>query len=98
MSAIGAALSFPFTNVGSTSVPQTLKLTNIGNQSLSVSNISSPTDFPLQSTSTCTNGENLASGSNCSVTYAFAPSEGGVLSETSTLTDNNLNVSGAQQV
>ena len=83
VSAAGAPLKFPYTNVGSSSVPQSLKLTNIGNQSLSLASVSATTDFPLQTTGTCTvtanSGQTLASSSNCSLAYAFHPTVGGVL-------------------
>jgi hypothetical protein len=101
VSAAGAPLNFPYTNVGSSSVPQSLKLTNIGNQSLSLASVSATTDFPLQTTGTCTvtanSGQTLASSSNCSLAYAFHPTGGGVLNEAATLTDNNLNATNAQQ-
>jgi Chitobiase/beta-hexosaminidase C-terminal domain/IPT/TIG domain/Domain of unknown function (DUF4091)/Family of unknown function (DUF6067) len=99
---LGALLTFPYTNVGSSGVPQSLKLTNIGNQSLSIANVSAATDFPLQTTGNCTvtanNGQSLASGANCTLTYVFDPTTGGVLNEAATLTDNNLNVPNAQQL
>ncbi len=101
VSAAGQPLSFPFTNVGSTSVPQSIKLANIGNQSLTLSSLSATTDFPLQSGGTCaltpTSGQSLAVSTTCSLSYAFHPTTGGVLNESATLTDNNLNVSGAHQ-
>jgi hypothetical protein len=101
VSAVGFPLNFPFTNVGSSSVPQSLHLNNIGNQTLTFSSVSATTDYPLQSTGTCTltatNGQSLATGANCSLTYLFHPTQGGTLNETATLTDNNLNVANAQQ-
>jgi sugar lactone lactonase YvrE len=101
VNAAGMTLNFPFTNVGSSSVPQSLVLTNIGNQSLNLSSVSATTDFPLQTTGTCTlsptSGQTLASGGNCSVAYLFQPTMGGVLNEAATLTDNNLNAANAQQ-
>jgi len=99
---VGAPLNFPYTNVGSTSVPQSLKLTNIGNKSLTLSSVSATTDFPLQTSGTCTvtahSGQSLATSTNCSLNYAFDPTTGGVLDESATLTDNNLNTSGATQL
>jgi hypothetical protein len=101
VSAAGAPLNFPFTNVGSSSVPQSLKLTNIGNQSLNLASLSAATDYPLQTGGTCTltptSGQTLATSTNCSVSYAFHPTTGGVLNETATLTDNNLNATNAHQ-
>jgi len=98
---VGTTLNFPYTNVGSSSVPQSLSLNNIGNQSLTLSTVSATTDFPLQTSGTCTvtahSGQSLAASTTCSVTYVFDPTTGGVLDESATLTDNNLNVSGATQ-
>jgi hypothetical protein len=99
---VGAPLNFPYTNVGSTSVPQSLTLNNIGNASLTLSSVSATTDYPLQSSGTCTvtaqSGQSLATSANCSVSYAFHPTTGGVLDESATLNDNNLNVSNATQL
>ncbi len=101
VSALSAPLAFPYTNVGSTSVPQSVKLTNIGNESLSLTSLSATTDFPVQSGGTCTvtptGGQTLTSSASCSLSYAFHPTQGGVLNESATLKDNNLNVSGATQ-
>jgi len=102
VSTVGYPLNFPYTNVGSTSVPQSLNLSNIGNQSLTLSTLSATTDFPLQSSGSCTvtahSGQSLATSTKCSVNYAFEPTTGGVLDESATLTDNSLNVSGATQL
>jgi hypothetical protein len=96
-----APLSFPYTNVGSTSVPQSINVMDIGNQSLTFTSVSAATDFPLQSGGTCTmnatTGQTLASSVGCSLSYAFHPTTGGVLNETANLNDNNLNVGGSQQ-
>ena len=101
VSTTGAPLNFPYTNVGSSSVPQSLNLVNIGNQSLTLSSVSATNDFPLQTGGTCTvtahSGQTMATSTSCSLTYVFDPTAGGVLDEAATLTDNNLNVSGATQ-
>ena len=101
VSATSAPLNFPFTNVGSSSVPQSVKVTNIGNQSVTFTSVSAATDYPLQTGGTCTmtgsSGQSLASSANCSLSYAFHPTTGGVLNEAATLNDNNLNVSNSHQ-
>ncbi len=101
VSAAGQPLSFPFINVGSTSVPQSLNLTNIGNQALNLTSVGATTDFPLQAGGSCTvtanSGQTLPVSNSCSLSYAFHPTEGGVLNEAATLTDNNLNASNATQ-
>jgi hypothetical protein len=93
-------LSFPDTNVGSSSAPQSFTLTNIGNQSLVLSSVSVAADYPLQPTGctvTANSGQTLTSSNNCSLTYVFDPNNGGVLDEAAIITDNNLNVANAQQ-
>jgi hypothetical protein len=96
-----APLNFPFTNVGSSSPPQSLNLTNIGNQSLTLSSVSVAADYPLQTTGSCTvtasSGQTLPSSNNCGLTYVFDPNNGGVLDEAAIVTDNNLNAVNAQQ-
>jgi hypothetical protein len=96
-----APLSFPYTNVGQTSAAQSMNVMDIGNQTLTFNSVSATTDFPLQSGGTCTmtssSGQTLASGVSCSLKYAFAPTQGGVLNESATLSDNALNVSNATQ-
>ncbi|MHB8389384.1 MAG: NHL domain-containing protein [Acidobacteriaceae bacterium] len=96
-----AALLFPNTNVGATSATQALTLANIGNEPLNLASLITATDFPLQSASTCTvtanNAQTLASGDACDLAYAFQPTISGALSETATLTDNNLNGTNAVQ-
>jgi len=101
VSVLSAPLSFPYTNVGSTSVPQSLKVTNIGNQTLTLNSVSATTDFPLQGTGTCTvtatTSQTLATSTTCSLAYAFHPTTGGVLNESATLTDTTLNAAGSTQ-
>ncbi len=98
---VGAPLNFPYTNVGSKSVPQSLTLTDIGNTSLVMSSASSPTDYPQQSGGSCTvtaqNGQTLTTSTSCTIEYAFDPTTNGVLNEAATLTDNNLNVANSTQ-
>ena len=102
VSATSAPLNFPFTNVGSSSVAQSVKVTNIGNQSVTFTSVSAATDYPLQAGGTCTmtgsSGQSLAPSANCSLSYAFHPTQGGVLNEAATLNDNNLNVAGSHQL
>jgi hypothetical protein len=101
VSSLAAPLNFPFTNVGSSSPQQSLTLANIGNQPLLLSSLAAATDYPLQSTGTCTvtaqNAQTLPSSNSCSLTYVFAPTVGGVLDEAATLTDNSLNSAKSQQ-
>jgi hypothetical protein len=101
VSPVGVPLSFPNINVGSSSTSQSFTLTNIGNQSLALSSVSVAPDYPLQTTGSCTvtanSGQALAPSTNCNLTYVFDPNNGGVLDESVTITDNNLNMANAQQ-
>jgi hypothetical protein len=97
VSNLAAPLNFPYTNVETSSTPQSLTLSNIGNQPLTLTSLAAATDYPLQSGGTCTVTQTLAPSTNCTLAFAFDPTEWGVLSETATLTDNNLNSTNAQQ-
>jgi len=86
-------LSFLTTLVGDTSVVQTVLLTNVGNDALTVSNQimggADPTDFVADpATTSCTWGTSLPSGRSCQLGFACAPKTGGVLTATVTLVDN----------
>ena len=97
------ALNFPtVTNVGSidtTDGTQTVQIMNIGNAALTLTALSYPADFPEASgdSSACTGTTSLSVGEQCDLPVEFAPRNGGALSESVTLTDNALNVTGAQQ-
>ena len=98
VTATGATLSYPYTNVGSTSVAQPFTITNIGNTTFTLSSVTAPTDYPRETGGTCATGTvTLTTGTNCSISFAFQPTTGGVLSESATLTDNNLNGSSVHQ-
>jgi List-Bact-rpt repeat protein/fibronectin type III domain protein/NHL repeat-containing protein/galactose oxidase-like protein len=95
-------LSFATTNVGSTSTdsPQAVEAINIGNQALTFTGLSYPADFPYagNGANPCTSSISLTAGEECDLDIEFTPlSVGSPLSEDLTLTDNNLNVAGAQQ-
>jgi len=97
------SLTFDTTNVGSTSgdSPQTVEAVNIGNQALMFKGLSYPTDFPYAGSGTnpCTSSISLSAGEECDLDVDFTPqSAGAPLSEDVTLTDNALNVTGAQQM
>ena len=85
----------------STSGPQLLQLTNIGDQDLTftASGVSYPTDFPVNSSDTnlCQSSLNLTAGNTCDVSINFHPTTTGSLPENVVLTDNNLAGNGVQQ-
>ena len=94
----GATLSFAYTNVGSTSASQAFTLANIGNETLTLSSVTTPTDYVRETGGTCATGTvTLTTSTNCSIDFAFQPTTGGVLSESATVTDNNLNGSSVTQ-
>jgi sugar lactone lactonase YvrE len=79
---------------------QTVSIANVGNSALNLTGLSYPTDFPQAAgdSNPCTSSTSLSAGMECDLPIEFYPqSSGGSLSETITLTDNNLNVTGAQQ-
>ncbi len=98
VNATGTTLSYPSTNVGSTSASQSFTLTNVGNTTFTLSSVTAPTDYPRETGGTCSTGSvSLTTGANCSISFAFQPTTGGVLSESATLIDNNLNGSSVHQ-
>ena len=96
------SLSFATTNVGSTSSdsPHTVRIENIGNENLDLSALSYPTDFveATGDSNACTGTTTLDAGGDCDLPIDFEPLSGGLLTESVSLTDNNLNVSSASQL
>jgi hypothetical protein len=94
-----APLVFGSTNVGSNSAPQTVTVSDAGNQPLNVSNLAITTNFTqLPSGGTdCTSSTQLSSGDQCLVAVAFAPTTSGALTGTLTLSANALNNSASMQ-
>ncbi|HXJ96314.1 MAG TPA: choice-of-anchor D domain-containing protein [Terriglobia bacterium] len=82
-------LTFPQTNVGSTSSAQTVTLTNTGNSTLTLTSIAltgaNNADFSY--TSTCGSGSLQPTGS-CSLMVTFKPTTTGIRSASITITDN----------
>jgi probable HAF family extracellular repeat protein len=69
-------LSFGTQAVGGTSQPQTITVTNTGTIAIALGTITSSSNFSIQSNG-C--GKSLASGSQCTITVAFAPTMAGAL-------------------
>jgi sugar lactone lactonase YvrE len=104
------SLTFAATNVGSISGPQTVTITNGGNENLIFSVPASGTNpsitpgFTIANTPTCpqlttfSSAATLAPGVSCTNIVSFAPVVSGPDSGTLVPTDNNLNVTGATQV
>lgn len=98
------SLSFPTaTTVGTTDTTdgtETAQVFNIGNEPLVFTGLTYPADFsnPGGDANTCTSSTSLTAGLECDVPVEFTPEDiGSPLSEDVTLTDNNLNVTGATQ-
>ncbi|MDE1175041.1 MAG: Ig-like domain repeat protein [Edaphobacter sp.] len=107
-SAAANSLTFPATNIGSTSVVKTITLDNIGSEALSFpipssgNNPSIASDFSLNSTggtacpltgSTTSAPGLLSAGTDCTLDISFAPTAAGPVSGSLVLTDNHLNAS-----
>lgn len=96
------ALSFATTeeDLTSSDSPQTVTVQNDGNENLTLTALSYPSDFPEAAgdPNACTGTITLGAGGECDLPIDFTPQRvGAPLSEDVTLTDNALNVAGAQQ-
>lgn len=82
-----ASLTFGSQNVGTSSSPQAVTLSNTGNASLSVTSISisGPDASDFSESKTC--GASVAAGANCTITVTFTPSTTGSLSASVTIVD-----------
>ena len=94
-------LSFPNTNVASTSAAQSVTIENIGNASLVESGLIIGTNFTQVAGSgtpaDCTASTTLTQGASCNLSLAFAPTTSGPLTGSAQLRNNALNQSGATQ-
>ncbi len=93
-----AALAFPSTPALSTSSPQSVTVSDAGNQALSFSGIAVGTsNFAVDASTTCSTSTPLAVGAQCAVAVVFTPQTGGtLLSDTLTLTDDSFNAAATQ--
>ena len=73
-------------NVGTTSAPLTVTLTNNGTTSLAIASTKVTGQFNLSSATTC--GQSVAPGGNCAISVTFSPSSSGVKSGTILIRDN----------
>jgi len=97
-------LSFALTYLYSTSSdsPKTVQIFNYGNQTLAITGVNYPEEFPEANgdPNACTGSTNLSAGQECDLPIDFIPLEGcctAQLNEDVTITDNAQNVVGAQQ-
>ncbi len=91
-------LNFGITYVGSTSSPQTLTVSNVGNQQLNIPTIAIAPNFiqGISSGTDCAAGTPLPSGGQCLLAMEFSPALSGSLFGTITLSDNALNATSMQ--
>ncbi len=78
------ALNFGSEQVGKTSSPKKIKLTNTGNAKLKISSVTVSGDFLEQNN--C--GKGLAVGKSCTIQVSFKPTQKGIRTGQVTLTDN----------
>ena len=79
------SLAFGNQGVGTTSPTQSITLSNYGTMTLSITSISTSTNFG--ETDTC-DGSNLSSGGNCDISVTCMPSASGSLNGTISVIDN----------
>ncbi len=78
------SLTFPAQLVGSTSVSQTITLTNGGTATLNIAGVVASGDFGQ--TNTC--GASVAAGTNCGISVTFSPTATGIRKGSITVTDD----------
>jgi hypothetical protein len=78
------SLTFATQTTGSTSMAQTITLTNSGTAALSITSISASGDFA--ETQTC--GSSVATGATCTISVTFSPTAAGSQTGLLTITDN----------
>jgi FG-GAP-like repeat/Abnormal spindle-like microcephaly-assoc'd, ASPM-SPD-2-Hydin/FG-GAP repeat len=81
-------LMFAATAVGSTSPPQTVSLTNIGNSALAITNIGITGGGAAAFSESNTCGSGLAPGATCTISVTSTPAAGGSSTATLTITDS----------
>jgi Bacterial Ig-like domain (group 3)/FG-GAP-like repeat/Abnormal spindle-like microcephaly-assoc'd, ASPM-SPD-2-Hydin/FG-GAP repeat len=79
-----SSLGFGGQEVGTTSAPQTINISNTGSAPLNVNNISVQGDFAQSNT--C--GTNIQPGSDCTISVTFTPTASGTQSGSLTIADN----------
>jgi Putative Ig domain/Abnormal spindle-like microcephaly-assoc'd, ASPM-SPD-2-Hydin len=85
------SLTFAAQDVGTTSAPQSITVTNTGNAGLFINSAAVPNTLDFTEVSDGCSGLTLAPGTSCSVSITFSPTGTGTRSATFTLTDNAAN-------
>jgi hypothetical protein len=93
-------LAFGALNPGVKSAAQVATVTNFGNQTLTLTNLTLPTGYAqgVSGGTDCTATISLAPGASCVISITFTPSGSGSFNGSITLTDNALNTTGATQI
>ncbi len=89
-------LAFPNTAMGSTSLPQVIEASNIGNAPLNFKSLTFPNDFKQQAVGSapildCSATTILTGGRSCFIGVVFKPTTTGVLSENLNVVNTDLN-------
>jgi Abnormal spindle-like microcephaly-assoc'd, ASPM-SPD-2-Hydin/Beta-propeller repeat len=84
-----ASLTFGTQNVGTTSAPQSVTLTNTGTANINVTGVSPSGEF--SQTNNCPIGSTLAPNANCTVTVTFSPKAAGTRTGTISIFDSSPN-------
>ncbi len=85
------SLSFADQVVGTTSAAQTVILTNNSINALTITAITAPTDFTINSDCPLSGAGTLAGGTSCNINVSFSPTATGTLAEQVTITDSATN-------
>jgi hypothetical protein len=85
------SLTFAAQDVGTTSAPQSITVTNTGNAGLFINSAAVPNTLDFTEVSDGCSGLTLAPGTSCSVSITFSPTATGTRSAAFTLTDNAAN-------
>jgi len=83
-----ASLAFSNQLVGTTSAAQTVTLTNSGTTPLTLTALTSPSEFKATSDCPISTTGTLAAGASCHIQISFAPTTSGTMAEQVTLTDS----------
>jgi hypothetical protein len=81
-------LNFGQENMGLTTAPQTVTLSNTGKASLSISSIALGGAEPFDFAQSNTCGTSVAAGANCTISVTFTPGATGTLSASLSIADN----------
>lgn len=82
------SLTFAAQAIGTTSAPQSIKVTNTGNASLFINSAAVPNTLDFTEVSDGCSGLTLAAGTSCSVSITFSPKSSGTRTASFVVTDN----------